>query len=136
MKSPSIGTPFSIHLDFGLAERAHNVRISLSNLYKSFTAQNGFVIQIPLDYLHSDRWTVLCLDVQEILKKSSLFPSQYKIEGSHSLKSAMLCANMHVRGVYTSDNVYEYFNLPSDMRFKFSFDINRWEEFFDWFNLP
>ena len=22
------------------------------------------------------------------------------------------------------------------MRFKFSFDISRWEEFFDWTNLP
>jgi hypothetical protein len=47
-----------------------------------------------------------------------------------------LCANLQVRGVYTSDNLYEYVNLPSDLRFKFAFDINRWEEFFDWINLP
>ena len=26
--------------------------------------------------------------------------------------------------------------MPSDMRFKFAFDINRWEEFFDWLSLP
>jgi hypothetical protein len=38
--------------------------------------------------------------------------------------------------VYTSDNVYDYVTLPSDMKFKFSFDINRWEEYFDWISLP
>lgn len=26
--------------------------------------------------------------------------------------------------------------MPSDMKFKFSFDVNRWEEFFDWLSLP
>jgi hypothetical protein len=52
------------------------------------------------------------------------------------LKSVTLSANIQVRGVYTSDNLYEYVTLPSDMRFKFSFDINRWEEFFEWINLP
>ena len=68
--------------------------------------------------------------------KSSLFPSNYKIDGAHSLKSMNLCANIQVRGVYTSDNVYDYITLPSDMRFKFGFDIHRWEEFYDWRNLP
>ena len=48
----------------------------------------------------------------------------------------MLCANCEVRGIYTSDNTYEYATLPSDMRFKFAFDINRWEEFFSWHNIP
>lgn len=59
-----------------------------------------------------------------------MFPPTFKIEGSHSLKSMMLCANIQIRGVYTADNQYDYVTLPSDMRFKFSFDINRWEEFF------
>jgi hypothetical protein len=30
------GAPFSLHFDFGMQERGHNVRISVSNLFKSF----------------------------------------------------------------------------------------------------
>jgi len=47
-----------------------------------------------------------------------------------------LCANCLLRGVYTSDNDYEFTNLPADMKFKFGFDIQRWPEFFQWQNLP
>ena len=41
-----------------------------------------------------------------------------------------------VRGVYTSENSYDFTNMPSDMRFKFSFDLKRWEEFFTYKSLP
>ena len=70
-----------------------------------------------------DRWTVVCIDMLELIRKSELFPPNYKLEGSHSLKSITLCSNCFVRGVYTSDNFYDFLTLPSDMRFKFSFDI-------------
>lgn len=41
-----------------------------------------------------------------------------------------------MRGVYTSDNDYEYYNLPAELRFKFGFDMARWPEFFTWVSLP
>ena len=47
-----------------------------------------------------------------------------------------MCANSVVRGVYTSDNEYDFVTLPPDMRFKFSFDINKWPEYFAWIELP
>ena len=34
VKSPSTGVPFSLHFDFGMAERSHNLRLSVSNLFK------------------------------------------------------------------------------------------------------
>jgi hypothetical protein len=43
VKSVNSGTPFSLHLDYGVAERAHNLRVSVSNLFKSFSTSNGFV---------------------------------------------------------------------------------------------
>jgi hypothetical protein len=43
LKSSS-GAPFSLHFDFGLAERGHNLRLSVSNLFKNFNTSNGFVI--------------------------------------------------------------------------------------------
>ena len=52
------------------------------------------------------------------------------------MKSLLLCANIQVRGVYTSENVYDYVTLPTDLRFKFAFDINKWEEHFDFISLP
>lgn len=47
-----------------------------------------------------------------------------------------MCANSHVRGVFTSDNMYDHVTLPADMRFKFAFDLSKWSEYFDWQMLP
>jgi hypothetical protein len=41
-----------------------------------------------------------------------------------------------VRGVYTSENLYNNVTLPTDMRFKFAFDMNKWEQYFDWREIP
>ena len=77
------------------------------------------------------------LDVLDLLARSSLLPASYNLEGCHSLKNMTLCANLQIRGVYTSDNDYDFVNLPSDMRFKFPFDnpaqvAQKWSEYFDW----
>ncbi len=66
MKSSNSGTPFTIHFDFGVADRAHNVRISVSNLFKGANTSNGFVVQVPLE-LRTEKWTVVCLDICDIL---------------------------------------------------------------------
>jgi len=75
------------------------------------------------------------------MAKSGLFPASYSLEGAHQLKGMTLCANLQIRGVYTSDNDYDFVNMPSDMRFKFPFDnqaqvASKWPEYFDWHNLP
>lgn len=69
IKSPHAGTPFSFHFDFGVAERAHNVRVSISNLFKSFNTSNGFVIQVPLE-LKTETWTIVVIDLNELLRRS------------------------------------------------------------------
>jgi hypothetical protein len=47
-----------------------------------------------------------------------------------------MCANSIVRGVFTSDQLYDFVTLPPDLRFKFSFDVARWPEYFAWLELP
>jgi hypothetical protein len=47
-----------------------------------------------------------------------------------------MCANSIVRGVFTSDQLYDFVTLPPDLRFKFSFDVVRWPEYFAWLELP
>ena len=77
------------------------------------------------------------IDLFDILKKSSILPPTYLIEGSYQIRSVTICANTHVRGVFTSDNFYEdCVTLPADMRFKFAFELERWNEYFDWQALP
>ena len=48
----------------------------------------------------------------------------------------MLCANSVVRGVYTSDKLYSFMELPADMKFKFSFHMSKWHDYFSWIELP
>jgi hypothetical protein len=38
------GAPFSLHFDLGMTDRGHGVRLSVSNLFKSFNQSNGFVV--------------------------------------------------------------------------------------------
>jgi hypothetical protein len=118
-----------------MAERSHGIRISASNLYKKVSTQNGFVMQVPLN-LDINRWTVVVFDLYELLKFSRLLPQNYIIEGSYQIKGLMLCANSQVRGVFTSENLYDFVTLPPDLRFKFQFEIHRWPEFFAWLELP
>jgi hypothetical protein len=47
-----------------------------------------------------------------------------------------MCSNMVVRGIYTSDNLYDFVTLPPEMRFKFTFEIHHWPEKFAWLELP
>ena len=65
-----------------MAERSHGIRISISNLFKNFNTQNGFVIQVPLE-LKNNCWSVVVFDLYELLKKSSVLPSTYLIDGSY-----------------------------------------------------
>lgn len=61
------------------------------------------------------------------------------MEGAHHLRSVTLCSALHVRGVYTSDNDYDFVTLPQEMRFKFGFEsqiTQKWPEYFDWFAVP
>lgn len=76
------------------------------------------------------------IDVIETLKRSKILPSTYLLEGSYQVRSVNVCANTHIRGVFTSDNLYDFVTLPADMRYKFAFDLSKWPEYFDWQQLP
>jgi hypothetical protein len=79
---------------------------------------------------------VLVIDIYEILRQSKILPPTYLIDGSYQVRQITVCANTHLRGIYTSDNMYDFVTLPADMRFKFAFDLARWPEYFDWQSLP
>jgi hypothetical protein len=99
------------------------------------STQNGFSLQVPLN-LDVNRWTVVVLDIYELLKISGLLPVSYQIQGCYQIKQIMLCACSVVRGVFTSENLYDFVTLPPEMRFKFAFHISKWPEQFAWLELP
>ena len=66
---PASWSTIFISFGFGMAERSHGIRISISNLFKNFNTSNGFVAQVPLE-LKNNCWTVVVLDIYELLKKS------------------------------------------------------------------
>lgn len=93
-------------------------------------------MQVPLS-LDIDRWTVVVFDLYEILSLSGVLPASYRIDNGYQIKSLILCANMHVRGVYTSDNLYDFVTMPNAMRFNLKgIELSQWPEHFAWLELP
>lgn len=79
---------------------------------------------------------MVVIDIYEILRQSRILPATYLIDGSYQIKSVCVCANSHLRGIFTSNNLYDFVTLPADMRFKFAFELERWMEYFNWQTLP
>ena len=94
------------------------VRLSASNLFKNFFLHNDFVIQIPLS-LDVNRWTVIVFDIYQLLLMSGILPPDYLVANNYEVKQITLTSSCSVRGIFTSDNLYDFVTLPTDMRFKF-----------------
>lgn len=111
---------FVVHIDVATQDNLV-VRISFSNLFKEFKStstwlQFPFLCNTPKGSVHSlaavgskdhggvaplaTRWTVLCMDFNHVL-------SLYLNRRFSYLKSVRLCANMMVKNIFTSDNLYE-----------------------------
>ncbi|CAG9320539.1 unnamed protein product [Blepharisma stoltei] len=122
---------FSMHFELALSSSKRKseepLRISISNIYKeSKLTSSG----LQLSCSPSEKWFVACIDTKAIF-------SQYIgpwIVG-HVLKSINLCSNMLVRGVFTSDILYNYNTLPREMMLKISRE-ERWEDVYDWISFP
>ena len=111
----------------------------MSNLFKTVTMPsnpNEFVVQYPL--VLNNAWTIICVDIEKVMESSSLYPETFEIKGSHILKSFTLNSTLNVRGVFTSDNLYQWHNLPSEIAFKAPAGSNRgeWEAQFNWVTYP
>ena len=103
VKVPYSSTPFSFHVDLQLQGKPTTIRISCSNLYKQMTTQNNFCLQTPLN-LDMDRWTVVVLDLVELIKQSGLTEVNYQVKDSFTIKQILICACSMVRGIYSSEN--------------------------------
>jgi hypothetical protein len=96
-----VGKPYAIHADVTAADRGLH-RISVSNLYASQAAvrmkRSGVQVFMPAAH---DRWMLLALDLSALTRQAS--SSAYA-----KLRALHLCANMTVRGAFTSDVRYDW----------------------------
>ena len=124
------GKLFALHMDFAFDNRKtgreDSLRVSISNIFRG--TKNTSALQISCSL--GNKWTVLCIDVLEMLRKEGLDHLQNNI-----LKSVTLCANMTVRGVYTSNILYTTRTIPKEMNFRVRQDED-WGDAYDWVNLP
>lgn len=95
------GKPYAIHADLAAADRGLH-RVSVSNLH---AAQQGARmkrsgVQVFLPAAH-DGWTLLALDLEALAQQAGRSPYA-------RLRALHLCANMTVRGAFTSDVRYDW----------------------------
>ena len=123
--------PFYVHFDFSIDER-NNLRFALSNLFRALGTANNFVMQIPVQA--TGQWCVVCVDVESMLRQFELFPPEFEVHGSHVLKSIQICSTCNVRGIFTSDNLYSFSHMPTDMQFKPTGKVQKTQ--FTWIRVP
>eukprot|EP00041_Stephanoeca_diplocostata_P033073 m.1082433 g.1082433 ORF g.1082433 m.1082433 type:complete len:1886 (-) comp24266_c0_seq4:397-6054(-) len=88
---------FVMHFDIGTASGIA-VRVSISNMYKEFKATATW-LQFPILEL-TTKWTFLHLDLGTIVSLYTTREFQY-------IKWMQFCANVYVRGAYTSDLIFK-----------------------------
>ncbi|CAL1536659.1 unnamed protein product [Lymnaea stagnalis] len=156
---------FVVHLDVATSDNLV-IRISFSNLFKSFKSTSTWLKfpfvccpfggSLPAYAVDAKRdqsgpapmitkWTVLCLDLQQIL-------SSYLNRKFLYIKSFKLCANMLVKNVFTSDQLYDpdltmeeakrhglmalnICPLPRDMSYPVGKGEN-WHDLYDFIRFP
>ncbi|CAG9312063.1 unnamed protein product [Blepharisma stoltei] len=122
---------FSMHFELVLSNSKTKAeepfRISISNIYKeSKLTSSG----LQLTCFPNEKWFVACIDAKAIFDQ---YLGPWII--SHALKAINLCSNMFVRGIYTSEILYNHNTLPREMMLKLSRE-ERWENVYDWISFP
>ena len=114
------------------------MRFTFTNMDKDYSIAGGNTLKIP--YVCGDkggRWTIVCIDIQHHLEHYGLFTKNAlkSYVGVHTLRGVQLCSNISVRGIYTSDNVYEWSTLPKEMAFKLV-KGGKYEDCYNFFYYP
>ena len=83
--------------------------------------------------MKSGQWTVVVVDLPHYLTQAKVFAAGQ--DKKYQLRSFQIHSNVTVRGVYTSDILYNAANLPACMRFKKP-KSNDWFSEYAWAEFP
>lgn len=126
---------FNIHFDFTITGR-NPVRFTLSNMFEAYKTTSSGTLQIPYPKENTKKWTILCIDIEHHLQNYGLFPKDAfkSFQKIYVLKGLQVCSDIEIRGVYTSDNLYNIKTLPKEMDFKIP--KGKWEESYSFIYFP
>lgn len=88
---------------------------------KEYTVVGGNVtisymktLKIPFQVDGRNLWNIVCIDIEHHLENFGLFSKGVirNYEGIHVVRGIQICANMIIRGIYTSSNIYDWDSLP------------------------
>jgi hypothetical protein len=126
---------FIVHVDISIKDREPPVRFTITNMDKEYSVAGGNTLKIPYQ-VERPLWTILCVDVEEHLENKGLLGKQQKsMRGCHVIRGFTICANLVIRGIYTSPNIYDWDSLPKEMSFKLV-KGGRWSDQYNFVYLP
>lgn len=120
------GSLFSFHFEYFCLGKT--IKLSFSNLYKTVKVISDYTVQIPFKE-NLNKWAIILIDAKAIVRELLVFAQQGKKEKyiinipdeKHldiELTSIQICAKLFVRGIYTSDNLYNVKTLPRELAFR------------------
>lgn len=94
----------SFHFDFVMQD-GNPLRLTLTTLVSSPKDKTESNPMLPLEA--SGKWTIYCIDLDHTFRELKAFPKTNLFrKAKHELAGITLCSDSYVRGVYTSDNLY------------------------------
>lgn len=109
---------FNMHFEYVLVDGT-NIRMTLTNLYPEERLVSPISFMIPVEMTSTPKWTIACLDFEHYLDYFQLVKKSLRFDKNlYKLKSFQICANVTIRGIFTSNKLYDLRNLPKEMDFK------------------
>ncbi|KAF4711541.1 WD repeat domain 90 [Perkinsus olseni] len=113
---------FVIHIDVDASD-GNNLRISLSNMFKTTKVQAPRTIQCPV-HPPVDRWCIVCVYISGVIAlysptsggRGKVSGPKHLLPDVHFVKSIQVGASLLLRGIFTSDNHYLMEDLPREMQ--------------------
>ena len=93
------------------------VRLTLTTLTREERPKGESDALIPLEA--SDRYTIYCIDLDYAFKRLRVYPKTNLVRKyDFEMTKITLCADSFVRGVYTSDNLYNVKVMPKEINYR------------------
>ncbi|KAG2374703.1 hypothetical protein C9374_010447 [Naegleria lovaniensis] len=116
---------FVFHIDI-MTKDEMTIRFSFGNVYKQVKKTHN-TVYIPVDYLN-DKWTTIAIDFKALVQTH--LEKVFKC-----VRGAVICANLSLKNIFTSDNLYTSENLAKDLYLPIHKGMN-WSDEYDWFWIP
>ena len=105
---------FQVQLTLAINKTGPALRMSIGNMHRRHQVQ-GNQVNVSVGDWASDRWGNLVIDIWHILGSLGVLAKDH---GQYSLKGLSVQSSLLVRGVFLSEKVLSYDQLPKEMQFR------------------